>query len=140
MLVFFYGLLALERVVTFYKKTEVGKMCSKEDYKNSAKGNKKDDDDDDDKKKHIFWGVVGGLVLAKVLKTDTMHKVSVATVSQGLKIKASVDETIEEAKAATGDIVAEAKANNEKEELVKRIKELEKERDEARAAKEEEAE
>lgn len=60
----------------------------------------------------------------KVLESKTAKKISVNAVASGIKIKDSFDKTIENIKANTDDIVAEAREIVEQEEREKRAEEL----------------
>lgn len=84
----------------------------------------------------IGLGVLAGAVAAKAVKSDTAKKIGVSTVAQGIKIKDSVDESIECARENISDVVAEAKVKNAAEALKKRQKLAAKEREEAEQAEE----
>lgn len=67
----------------------------------------------------VLAGALGG----KVLSSKLAKKAAVSTVAGGLRVKESLDETIEKIRVSTEDIVAEAKDKNEKEDLEEAIKE-----------------
>lgn len=69
-------------------------------------------------------GFLAGVLGSKIAKSDTAKKISVKAVSQGLKAKESIDESIECFKENFDDVVAEAKKNNAQEAEEKRLKEL----------------
>nr|WP_296154449.1 DUF6110 family protein [uncultured Peptoniphilus sp.] len=79
--------------------------------------------------KKKLLGVAGGMLLGvvgeKILKSDTTKKLVVDTVSGGLKIKDTVDKTIEKAKENAEDIVVEAKVKNAEEQKAKEEAEAE---------------
>nr|WP_072513981.1 DUF6110 family protein [Ndongobacter massiliensis] len=76
------------------------------------------------KKKVLFTGLgfLAGILGSKIAKSDMVKKLSVQAVSQGLKAKESVDESIECIKENFDDVVAEAKEKNAKEAAEKRAK------------------
>lgn len=65
-------------------------------------------------------GVLLGIVGDKVLKSNAVKNLAVNTVSEGLKVKETIDKTIEKAKENTEDIVAEAKVKKAEDERAKK--------------------
>lgn len=65
-------------------------------------------------------GVLIGVVGDKIVKSNAVRNLAVNTVSEGMKVKESIDKTIEKAKENTEDIVAEAKIKKAEDERVKR--------------------
>lgn len=70
-------------------------------------------------------GVVLGLVGGKLLTSNLAKKTAVGAVASGLRVKDSLDKTIEQARVSADDIVAEAKDKNTKEDLERAKKEAE---------------
>ncbi len=65
-------------------------------------------------------GVLIGVVGDKIVKSNAVRNLAVNTVSEGMKVKESIDKTIEKAKENTEDIVAEAKIKKAEDERAKR--------------------
>lgn len=65
-------------------------------------------------------GAVAGVVAGKLLSSHTVKQACVNTVAEGLKIKESLDKTIENVRANTNDIVAEAKVKKAQDEANKK--------------------
>lgn len=57
-------------------------------------------------------GILFGVLAEKAIKSKLVKKVAVSTVAGGLKVKESIDKTIEVVKENAEDIVAEAKLKN----------------------------
>lgn len=74
----------------------------------------------------IGLGVVGGIVGGKILSSQKAKDLAVSTVTEGLKLKESVDKTIEKVRENTNDIVAEAKVKKAEEERKQREEEARK--------------
>ncbi|MDO5715480.1 MAG: DUF6110 family protein [Tissierellia bacterium] len=74
---------------------------------------------------HFGLGLIGGAVGGKILSTDKAKELAVDAVAGGLKIKDSIDKTIEKARENTNDIVAEAKVKKEEDEKAARERQME---------------
>lgn len=61
-------------------------------------------------------GIAAGLIGSKILKSKTAKDLAVNTVAGGLKVKDSIDKTIEDIRENTNDIIAEAKVKKAEEE------------------------
>ena len=61
-------------------------------------------------------GLAAGLIGGKILKSKTAKDLAVNTVAGGLKVKDSIDKTIEDIRENTNDIIAEAKVKKAEEE------------------------
>lgn len=71
----------------------------------------------------IGAGVLVGMLGGKVLTSKLAKKAAVSTVKGGLRVKESLDKTIEKVRVSADDIVAEAKEIKEKEDLEEAEKE-----------------
>lgn len=71
----------------------------------------------------IGAGVLVGALGGKVLSSQLAKKAAVGAVAGGLRVKESLDKTIEQVRVSADDIVAEAKEANLKEDLEKAQKE-----------------
>lgn len=56
------------------------------------------------------WAFVGGLVTAKVLKSDTVHDFAVKTMAESMKIQKSVKEKMKNIKEEAEDLCYEEEA------------------------------
>ena len=66
-------------------------------------------------------GLAAGLIGGKILKSKTAKDLAVNTVAGGLKVKDSIDKTIEDIRENTNDIIAEAKVKKAEEEEKERL-------------------
>lgn len=71
----------------------------------------------------IGAGVLVGALGGKVLTSQLAKKAAVGAVAGGLRVKESLDKTIEQVRVSADDIVSEAKEANLKEDLEKAQKE-----------------
>lgn len=62
-------------------------------------------------------GLLAGVLGGKVLSSKLAKNAAVSTVAGGLRVKESLDKTIEKVRVSADDIVAEAKEKKEKEDL-----------------------
>lgn len=67
----------------------------------------------------IGAGVLVGALGGKVLSSEFAKKAAVGAVAGGLRVKESIDKTVEQVRVSADDIVAEAKEANAKEDLEK---------------------
>lgn len=65
----------------------------------------------------IGAGVLAGALGGKILNSKLAKKAAVSTVAGGLRVKESIDETIEKVRVSADDIVSEAKEANAREDL-----------------------
>ena len=65
-------------------------------------------------------GLAAGLIGGKILKSKTAKDLAVNTVAGGLKVKDSIDKTIEDIRENTNDIIAEAKVKKAEEEKARK--------------------
>lgn len=65
---------------------------------------------------NLGLGFVAGALGGKILSSQAAKKLAVSTVTQGLKIKESLDKGMENIKVSTEDIVAEAKVKKAEDE------------------------
>ena len=65
----------------------------------------------------IGAGVLVGALGGKVLSSELAKKAAVGAVAGGLRVKESIDKTVEQVRVSADDIVAEAKEANAKEDL-----------------------
>ena len=65
----------------------------------------------------IGAGVLVGALGGKVLSSQLAKKAAVGAVAGGLRVKESIDKTVEQVRVSADDIVAEAKEANAKEDL-----------------------
>ncbi|WP_311482604.1 DUF6110 family protein [uncultured Anaerococcus sp.] len=67
----------------------------------------------------IGAGVLVGALGGKILSSELAKKAAVGAVAGGLRVKKSIDKTVEQVRVSADDIVAEAKEANAKEDLEK---------------------
>ncbi|EEI86210.1 DUF6110 family protein [Anaerococcus lactolyticus] len=65
----------------------------------------------------IGAGVLVGALGGKILSSELAKKAAVGAVAGGLRVKESIDKTVEQVRVSADDIVAEAKEANAKEDL-----------------------
>ncbi len=64
----------------------------------------------------IGAGIIAGAIGGKVLNSKLAKKAAVSTVVGGLKVKESIDKTVENIRVSAEDVIAEAKYVKEREE------------------------
>lgn len=62
-------------------------------------------------------GILAGAIGGKILNSKLAKKAAVSTVVGGLKVKESIDKTVESIRVSAEDVIAEAKDVKEKEDL-----------------------
>ncbi|WP_297810380.1 DUF6110 family protein [uncultured Finegoldia sp.] len=62
-------------------------------------------------------GILAGAIGGKILNSKLAKKAAVSTVVGGLKVKESIDKTVESIRVSAEDVIAEAKDIKEKEDL-----------------------
>lgn len=86
-------------------------------------------------------GILAGAIGGKILNSKLAKKAAVSTVVGGLKVKESIDKTVESIRVSAEDVIAEAKDIKEKEDLEEAKKkddlDIEKVADEAEEKEEE---
>ena len=65
---------------------------------------------------NLGLGFVAGAIGGKILSSQTVKRIAVNTVAEGLKIKEGIDKSVESVKVSTEDIVAEAKVKKAEDE------------------------
>lgn len=65
---------------------------------------------------NLGLGFVAGAIGGKILSSQTVKRIAVNTVAEGLKIKEGIDKSVECVKVSTEDIVAEAKVKKAEDE------------------------
>lgn len=65
---------------------------------------------------NLGLGFVAGAIGGKILSSQTVKRIAVSTVAEGLKIKEGIDKSVESVKVSTEDIVAEAKVKKAEDE------------------------
>lgn len=73
----------------------------------------------------IGAGVLVGALGGKILSSELAKKAAVGAVAGGLRVKESIDKTVEQVRVSADDIVAEAKEANAKEDLERAKKAVE---------------
>ena len=65
---------------------------------------------------NLGLGFVAGAIGGKIISSQTVKRIAVNTVAEGLKIKEGIDKSVESVKVSTEDIVAEAKVKKAEDE------------------------